>query len=631
MNSKFFTCLRHVHLGMLTLSLGAMVLAISLVGCNKSGASSSIEGVPFQTEEGGSWGMLQLDQPDKPLFSEEFDREPSSVYDGCFSVQDKDGLYRIYSAESKPKQIGERYAQVGVFSDGIAPVAKPGDHISLIDKSGKTVKVLDRVEGKRILSCNSFVDGRARYQSEDGKFGYLDKHGKAVIPAKYEQATDFAGGRAFVIDTKYKKYMQTYDDDSWKHVQISLIDTDGKVQATFRASDALTWFGLIGLQKQTYFGFTSGEYIAWNNGEKHGIYDNKGKVILNPEKSYVSIEQITSDGFVYRGTGGQLGYSTLKGEKVIREKYFELRSLTPDRFVARKKENGDWYIIDREDNRLATYDDLEVLPRGNLLLAKDGDSKILVDYDGKRVGKMEVHDLGKREVPWMVEDGYAPAELVAEALQMTPNGLLGLTFKSTTATAAKALGYTTPQHVKDAGYTRYFMEKRKNILDDSYSVRIAFKEDILQGEWEKVTYNGFFLGDWKLKNLSFVSSPMRAMSFSVSWGDRRNQDLYEAFQKYLSRWSAKEVTSEGSIYIAQNGPIYYLLVRGSSGVTFVYAHKDLLNGSIQQLASSVQLDLGGAPSVQVLDSDDVIDSATIVNDLVVVADSAGFYEDRPRY
>lgn len=258
MNSKFFTCLRHVRLGMLTLSLGAMVLAISLVGCNKSGASSSIEGVPFQTEEGGSWGMLQLDQPDNPLFSEEFDREPSSVYDGCFSVQDKDGLYRIYSAESKPKQIGERYAQVGVFSDGIAPVAKPGDHISLIDKSGKTVKVLDRVEGKRILSCNSFVDGRARYQSEDGKFGYLDKHGKAVIPAKYELATDFAGGRAFVIDTKYKKYMQTYDDDSWKHVQISLIDTDGKVQATFRASDALTWFGLIGLQKQTYFGLPLG-------------------------------------------------------------------------------------------------------------------------------------------------------------------------------------------------------------------------------------------------------------------------------------------------------------------------------------------------------------------------------------
>ena len=614
MNKKFFTRLRAGLQGGGALLMGLMVSAISFVSCSKSGITSPIEGIPFQKEEGGSWGMLLLDQPDKPLFSEEFDSEPSPVYDGCFSVQDKDGLYRIYRAEAKPKQIGTAYAQVGAFSEGIAPVVKPGEHICLIDKSGKTIKVLDQVEGKRILSCNSFVDGRALYKDENGKFGYLNKHGRSVIPAKYELATDFAGGRAFVVDSKYKKYLDKGDDASWKNVQVSLINREGDVQANFRVSGALAWEVLEGLQTQTYLGFTSGDYLGWSNGGKHGIYDNKGNVVLEPDKNYADILQITSDGFVYQGTGGLLGYSTLKGEKVIREKYIELKSLTPERFIARREGKSECYLLDKEDNRLATYDELLAIPRVNLLLAKDGDSKILIDYDGKRVGKMEVYDLGKHNNPWTVEDRYTPAELVAEALRVTPNGFLGMTFKTSPVNAAKTLGYSTPQEVRDAGYAGNFIELRKEIAGNSCRLRTSFEENVLQGEWEKVTHNGFFFGDWKLKNLSFVSCRLKAMRFST-YDDSPSQALYEGFQKYLSKWGCKEVSSEAGVYIAKSGSIYYLLILGQKGFSFVYASESLLDGTIQQLASIVQNDMGGRPTVQMSESQLSVGSNYVKDDM----------------
>lgn len=626
MDKKFFTCFDRRRLSAFVLVVGMIMSAMSLTSCSKLGRKSSMQGIPFQLEEGGSWGMLLLDQPDKPLFSEEFDSEPTPVYDGCFSVRDKDGLYRFYSAEAKPKQIGEAYAQVGVFSDGVAPTVKPGEHISLIDKSGKTIQLLDRVEGKRILSCSSFVDGRALYETEEGKFGYLNKHGRSVIPAKYVLATDFAGGRAFIIEEKYKKYMDKGDEESWKHVTVSVIDTDGKVIANFHVTDSSSWASIKQLQWQTYLGFASANYLDWSNAGKHGIYDTKGKVVVKADKRYRAIPQITDDGFVYQGVGGLLGYSNLKGEKIIREKYMELQSLSPERFIARKANKNEWYVIDKEDNRLATYDYLAPIPRTKLLLATDGDSKILIDYDGKRVGKMEVYNLGGDNSQWEVEDRYTPAELTAEALRMTANGFLGLTFRSDTKVTANALGYKSPEDVRKAGYSGNFIEQWKSIGGNSYRLRTSFNGDVFNAEWEKVIHNGFFFGEWKLTNAHFAPSSLRTMRVSISLSSDQNRALFEAFQKYLYQWGCREISSEPDVYIAQNGPIYYILVCGAHGFSFVYAKKSLLDGTIQQLAQFIYGDMGGRSSSQMTEPSGTRDPSesywAVDSSAVEVVDSA---------
>lgn len=45
---------------------------------------------------------------------------------------------------------------------------------------------------------SGFSEGLAAF-CKDGKWGFLDTKGEEVIPAKYDQATPFSDGRAFVL------------------------------------------------------------------------------------------------------------------------------------------------------------------------------------------------------------------------------------------------------------------------------------------------------------------------------------------------------------------------------------------------------------------------------------------------
>ena len=91
------------------------------------------------------------------------------------------------------------------FSDGVACVRK-GGVTSVIDKQGKVLFETD-------LLINGFSDGRAKavqVPPDDGpqdnmvittmslKYGYMDKTGKMVIPAIYDDAYDFSEGYAVV-------------------------------------------------------------------------------------------------------------------------------------------------------------------------------------------------------------------------------------------------------------------------------------------------------------------------------------------------------------------------------------------------------------------------------------------------
>lgn len=213
-------------------SLYALALCFGLlilVGCRQKSAVGP-EGIPFQSEKGGRWGIIMLDDLKKPLFTDEFDGEPSNVYEDRFSVQEKDGLYRFYEAKSKPTQIGGAYAQVGIFQHGVAPVVREGEHIEIIDRDGNVVKVLDKIHGKDISECGNFCEGLAVYTDSDAKMGYIDTKGNPIIPAKFSLATAFAGGRAFVVDAKYEKQIQ---DGEYSKIPVDVIDKKGHVLYSF--------------------------------------------------------------------------------------------------------------------------------------------------------------------------------------------------------------------------------------------------------------------------------------------------------------------------------------------------------------------------------------------------------------
>lgn len=206
----------------------------------------------------------------------------------CFSeglaAAQSDG--RIGFIDKKGKwQIKPRFNSVSGFSDGLALVSS-GAERSYIDRTGNIKIKLTADQSRRPIvggrpaltdlsihqlagalnrfnlaswqlgDVSSFSEGRAAI-FENEKFGYIDKTGELVIPAKYELAFPFANGLARVkFDGKFG-----YIDRSGKFV----IEPKYREAADF-SEDAAA----VSLQK-----------------DKWGFIDTKGNVIVAPKYSYV--------------------------------------------------------------------------------------------------------------------------------------------------------------------------------------------------------------------------------------------------------------------------------------------------------------------------------------------------------
>ena len=107
-----------------------------LNACSKSSVfSPPIEYLPFQEEKDGYWGMISPDG--KVLFSGEFKEEPTVAMNGRFFVKNGDGLWELYTAEEKPKKLGEEYLEVVSFREDVTPVVRKNQSIELINLDGE--------------------------------------------------------------------------------------------------------------------------------------------------------------------------------------------------------------------------------------------------------------------------------------------------------------------------------------------------------------------------------------------------------------------------------------------------------------------------------------------------------------
>lgn len=94
--------------------------------------------------------------------------------------------------------------------------------------------------------------------SKDGKYGFIDKHGKTIIPLQYDEVNNFSEGLAVV--NKDEKY--------------GFIDVNGKV--------------VVPLQYDYANSFSEG-WASVYRGDKWGFIDKKGKVVLPITLSYQSV------------------------------------------------------------------------------------------------------------------------------------------------------------------------------------------------------------------------------------------------------------------------------------------------------------------------------------------------------
>ena len=192
------------------------------------------------------------------------------------------------------------------FHEGLAPVLKDGKML-YINKAGQPVfdmkdaVILESNRGiisgatSRPLISERFCEGMVRF-ARDGKFGFMNRRGVAVIGPQYQDATDFTDGLAAVRRDKLWGY----------------IDSTGKSVFAFRFEKA--------------YPFSQGLAVVQLNG-RYGYIDRKGAMVIEPRFD-------DADGFANDlanvKIGDKRGYIDMSGKMIIEPAFDVARSFSED-------------------------------------------------------------------------------------------------------------------------------------------------------------------------------------------------------------------------------------------------------------------------------------------------------------
>ena len=208
-------------------------------------------------------------------------------------VADKTGTFAI----------APQFSDASPFSEGLAFVVDVATRkIGYIDKSG-AIAIAPRFDSGQVpenyrpdstylFRADRFSEGLAVVLIGDeatGRYGYVDKTGKLVIEPRFNYASDFSEGLAFVRDEDTRSY--------------GYIDKAGKMVIS-----------------QIGFGYDFSEGLAEVAvGNKHGYIDRTGTMVV-PPLSQVGGPKF-SEGLVVMSIGGRRGYFDRAGKIAINPQF----------------------------------------------------------------------------------------------------------------------------------------------------------------------------------------------------------------------------------------------------------------------------------------------------------------------
>lgn len=423
-------------------ALAATVLAM-LASCSKS-EKMKIEYIPFQESKGGNWGMLSTDG--KVLFSEEFKRAPTIATDGRFFYENPDGIWEMYTADEKPERVGGDYVHASVFVDGHAVVAEKGKPVSIIDTDGKTVKLLDQIEGKDVAYVTRFNrEGYAAFITTDEFMGIIGTDGDCTVKPIYKRITSMRDGKAIAVKlADFEK------------------NTENATVITYGGKELCT----ISAKKYTDIdeeGYQDGLLVV-KTESGYGILDEKGEEVVKPSEKYKKITEVHGKKFIYNN-GDAYGLMTTDGEQVIRAKYDGLayadECLVAVSAGSRKME---FKLIDEDDKQIGEDTYMNILTygfaNGNLMALVNDNLYTMIDSDGKELKDLpDIVKIGDSLGDGWIESDFVDCnKLVAEA-KIEEGGVAGLSTKSTGEQVAKAASEGEPDPKKFTLYNGVALNK----------------------------------------------------------------------------------------------------------------------------------------------------------------------------
>lgn len=258
-------------------------------------------------------------------------------------------------------------------------------YCGFIDKTGNIVLSLDYM----YEYVHPFSEGLSLIKSKESyenNYGFIDKTGKEIIPPKYDFASDFRNGFAFVVLDDKKGYIDTKGNEV---IPVIYEHAGTFLDKMFKVKLGDKW-GLFDADAKEIFSpkyneiedFCSNGLVKIKSGTKYGCLDcNNGKEIVPPK--YDEIEAFYS-GIAIVKMDGKLGYIDSTGAEIVVPKYDDINEF---RFGLAKVKTGSKYgYIDRAGNEIipAIYDEADdfIIDHARVVLK---DKSIFIDKTGKKV------------------------------------------------------------------------------------------------------------------------------------------------------------------------------------------------------------------------------------------------------
>lgn len=500
----------------------------------------------------------------------------------------------LYSRK-KPKKVGKEYVSATNFFEGRALVAERNKPVSIIDKEGKTLKVLDKIDGKIVTRVGSFQEGYAAYQT-DKYFGVIDTDGKSVIPANYCYISFCNDGKFIAID---KKYEQEVEKEENEKVKICVLDTKGKKLFEFSYAK---YENTKGLFQNGYLG------VAVKKDGKNcwGIINDQGKEVVKPTEKIEGISAINGDKFIYKNGEGY-GLMNMKGEILIRAKYdalyFDGDNLCAGQKVDKKELNFKYKYINEKDDEIFKEEYKEPLLfeeyGGKYTIAKESDTQYtLIDKKGKTIEKLpDMVNVSYLRGDLIVESDFVDLNELVGALGITPNGVDKLSFNSTAqqvvAKYVKEENAGTSEHPgtdpywydskNELAYNKEFLSTpvRINIVFPGYISRETFRT-------EREDYDYFYYERQVPTGYAFNNINPSQFAFTIVNSGKMKGKMKNLFSTVCTKFKQMGTVvreNNGAAIIAMKNGCTALIVKNEKSVSALWGKNNgLKNFDIRKYA-----------------------------------------------
>ena len=231
--------------------------------------------------------------------------------------------------------IQSRFDEVRPFSDGLALVRTEG-RWGYIDKRGQLSIP------PTLRAAWPFVNGRARAQQVDGKFGYINTSGEWIISAEYADLSEFSEGLA-----SFRK------DESYGYIDTTgtiTIDAQFDKAAAFENNEAVVaidnQYGIIDRSGNPILKYQyerlkpfQGDIARARRQGLYGYLNRKGEWTIDPQFRQASDFQ---RGVAAAATEDRWGLIDTDGQWIMEPQYDQLFYAGEDRWIAA---NGQSYLL----------------------------------------------------------------------------------------------------------------------------------------------------------------------------------------------------------------------------------------------------------------------------------------------